>query len=117
MPFPRHPERLRESHIEREISRQTERVAIACLARFGIAEALVRLIRIAAEEPRWLQVSARRARFDVTHACAVALNVPVGRPGGRVKWSADRVPGIPPHDARKLPVAEDRVNRFVTAER
>src|SRR6185369_7624971 len=99
MSFPGHLDRLRKSQIEREISRQTERIAIACLARFGIAEALICLIRIAAEESGWLEIAARRARFDVTHACAVALNIPVRRPGGGVKWSADRVTGIPSHDA------------------
>src|SRR6185369_7126390 len=117
MSFPGHLDRLRKSQIEREISRHAERIAIACFARFGIAEALIRLIRIAAEEPGWLEISARRARFDFTNACAVALNVPVRRPGGCVEWSADRVSGIPPHDARKLPIAEDCVDRFVTAER
>src|ERR1044072_2469295 len=91
--------------------------SIGCLARFGIADALIWLSRITAEKSWWLGIPAGRASFDVANAYAITLHVPVRCPGGSVKRRTDRVSRIPAHNAVKLPVAEDCVHGFVIAKR
>src|SRR5688500_1044139 len=102
MALPRHLERLVESHVERDVARSAQHVAIANFTRTGRTEAAIHRFGIAEDVRRTFL---RRRGAHRIHPLTVRLNVPVCGPDAAIERRLNRQSAVPTEDAGGLPTA------------
>ena len=100
---PWHTEALAQPHVEINVTRNSEDISITSLSRFGVPEAPISVLGIAAKQLRWGGAASCRASLNGLDSRDVTLHVPVSGPTCIVKDAAIAVEAnwqtrVPPVD-------------------
>src|SRR6185369_8951726 len=106
--------RLRQTEVQRDVSRRPEVISLTGFTRIRRPEARERLAQTVAKE-FWRLCFVGWSAYATTNRNGrgmrhIALVFPVGRPCCRVERCSERCARVPPEDVRKLPSSQDSVH-------